>query len=304
MTNLRIVKQVMLGAILATLIPACATPPSPAGKAVDWAPARIAFPPTADLTARAAATTRPPLGKFSLRFYQKLKAHPAVASLAEVDIWDLRDHPRRYDVITIGPAPVRQFSGKMELLDQLAATHGLSKEKAQVLTNWVKSGGVVWIEFGVFIQGYEWIENDNVKLLPALPDLKSFTIFGFSTRSYAFEAVRRGAFAVELAVFSLRNEAEHEATADIKSLKLVQSDLKAIYTTIDGDPGKPLIREGDRVYATVAPLGQGKVVSTLPFDEWDAGTDGEKFRINLFEWLAGYPIPAFDPKLDVERQKD
>lgn len=48
-------------------------------------------------------------------------------------------------------------------------------------------------------------------------------------------------------------------------------------------------------------LGQGKIITTLPFDEWDAETDGEKYRINLFEWMAGYPIPSFAPRLHVEQ---
>ena len=204
MRNLWIVKPAMVAAVLAPLISGCV--PSYSEKGVDWAPSRIAFPPTTDLSARAqAARTKPPLGKFSLRFYQKLKARPTVAALAEVDVWELRHHPRRYDIITIGPVPIRQHSGRTELLDHLATSHGLTREKADVLTNWVRTGGVVWIEFGVFIQGHEWIEKDNVKMLPPLPSLKGFTVFGFPTRTYTFEALRRGAFAVEPAVFTFRN---------------------------------------------------------------------------------------------------
>ena len=304
MVHVSMMKQQALGLILTAGLSACGPTPT-LEKAVDWTPARIAFPPSADLSARVDAPGgRPVLGKYSLRFYQRLKAKPTVVALAEVDVWDLRHHPRRYDVITIGPVSIRQFRNKTELLDQLATTHGLSQEKAQVLTNWVRTGGVVWVELGVFIQGHEWIEKDNAKMLPPLPDLKGFTIFGLPTRTYTFEATRRGAFAIEPAVFTFRNEATHEAAADVKILKLVQSDLKTVYAIIDTDQAQPLVRESGRVYAAAVPFGQGKIISTLPFDEWGVETDGEKYRVNLFEWLAGYPIPTFDPKLDIERAKD
>jgi hypothetical protein len=290
--------------VLPLLITACASSPAPTERPLDWDPSRIAVSPTIDLAPQLrAGPARPPFGKFSLRFYQKLRAHPVIASLAEMDIWELRDHPRQYDIITIGPVSFRQYSGKKELLEQLATTHGLSKEKAEVLTNWVKTGGVVWVEFGIFIQGYEWIRS-GTRQVPSLPDLSGFTIFGLPTHTFAFEAKRTEAFAVEPVVFSFQNTAKHPATADITSLKLRQSDLKTVYPIINAGPGEPLVRDGDKVYATVVPLGEGRIISTLPFDRWDVESDGEKYRINLCEWLAGYPIPTFDPRVDVERLKD
>jgi hypothetical protein len=261
--------------------------------------------PTTDLAARVeTGRARPSAGKYSLRFYQKLKAKPSIAPLAEVDIWELRHHPRQYDIITVGPVTFRQYSGRGELLDQLAATHGLTKEKAAILTHWVKTGGVLWSEFGVFIQGHEWVQNGDSKRLPQLPDLKNFTILGLSTRSFVFEADRRGPFSIEKKVYTLKNEAQHISTADIKVLKLVQFDLEAIYPVIAVDRGTALVQEGGAAYATVTPFGQGKIVSTLPFDQWDAESDGEKLRINLKEWLAGYPVPVFEPILEIERARD
>jgi hypothetical protein len=233
-----------------------------------------------------------------------LKAKPSIGSLAEVDIWELRHHPQKYDIITVGPVSFRQYSGRKELLDHLATTHALTKEKAEVLTNWVKTGGVLWSEFGVLIQGHEWIRNGGMRQDPPLPDLDGFTILGLPTRSFVFEAERRGPFSIERKVYTFQNEARHASTADIKVLKLVQSDLTAIYPIVGADRSSPLVQERERVYATVAAFGDGKVVSTLPFDPWDVETDGEKLRINLTEWLAGHPIPAFDPTLDVERAKD
>ena len=267
-----------------------------------WDPARIAFPPGRGV-ARPVGGQRDG-GKFSLRFYEKLKAHARIAPLAAVDVWELRDHPRRYDVITIGPVPVSQYTGRKELLDDLAVTHGLTKEKADVFTNWVKTGGIVWIEYGVVVQGYEWTRGGARDAGPRDPDLAGFTMFGLPTHALVFEATRAGAFAVEPKTFAFRNEAQHPATVDIRSLRLIQSSPRTSYLIITGDPDDALVREGDTVYATVVGLGQGKIVSTLPFDSLDPATDGEKYRINLEEWLAGHPIPGFDPRLDVERLKD
>jgi hypothetical protein len=290
--------------LLALLISGCSSTPPPPEQALDWSPSQLALSPTVSLVPQIATDrSRPPLGKFSLRFYQKLKAHPVIAPLAEVDIWGLRDHPRQYDIITVGPASFREYSGRKELLDQLTTTHGLTKEKAEVLTDWLRTGGILWVEFGVFIQGYEWIRS-NAQKVPALPDLAGFTIFGLPTHCFVFEAERSGAFTIMPAVFSFHNEAQHPATADIRQLKLRQSDLKTIYPIINGEAGESLVRDGNKVYATVVPFGDGKIISTLPFDRWDAESDGEKYRINLLEWLAGYPIPAFDPRVDVERLKD
>ena len=294
----------VLAWVLPALIPACASSPPPAERPVNWAPSRIAISPTTNLSPQiGTGPTIPPLGKFSLRFYQKLRAHPVIVPLAGVDIWDLRDHPRRYDIITIGPVTLREYRGRKELLEQLAATHGLTREKAEVLTNWVKTGGVLWIEFGVFIQGYEWIRS-GTRSSPPLPDLAGFTMFGLPTHPFVFEAKRAEAFAIEATVFSFQNMAKHPATADITALKLRQSDLKTAYAIVDAGPGEPLVRDGDKVYATVAPLGEGRIISTLPFERWDVESDGEKYRINLLEWLAGFPIPTFNPRHDVDRTWD
>jgi len=294
-----------LGLIVAVVSGACAGSPPPPEQAVDWGPSRIAAVPATDLTPPVGADrSRPPLGKFSLRFYQKLRARPVVVPLAAVDVWELRHRPRQYDIITVGPVPLGQYSGRKELLDQLTTTHGLTKDKAAVLTSWVRTGGVVWIEFGVSIQGQEWIRSNDVKKIPPLPDLTGFTVFGLPTRTHVFEARRTGAFTIEPVVYAFRNEAQHPATADVKVLKLVQQDLKSGYPIVDAGQGEALVQEADRVYATVVALGQGKLVSALPFDRWDVESDGEKLRINLAEWLQGYPIPAFDPWLDVERVRD
>jgi hypothetical protein len=119
-----------------------------------------------------------------------------------------------------------------------------------------------------------------------------------------FEAERRGPFSIERKVYTFQNEARHATSADIKTLKLVQSDLTAIYPIVGADRSSPVVQERERVYATVAAFGDGKVVSTLPFDPWDPESDGEKLRINLTEWLAGNQIPVFDPSLDIQRSKD
>jgi hypothetical protein len=295
----------LLTLVAAAAISACGTPlPAPEPR-VEWVPSRITISPTADLTTRIeTGRSKPATGKYSPRFYQKLRAQPAIASLAQVDIWELRHHPRQYDIITIGPVSLRQYSGRRELLDHLATTHGLTKEKAEVLTNWVKTGGILWSEFGVFVQGYEWVQSGDVRQLPPLPDLKGFTIMGMPTSSFVFEADRRGPFAIERKVYPFQNEARHTGTADIKALKLVQSDLAAIYPVISPDRGAALIQEGANVYASVVPFGQGRILSMLPFDQWDPETDGEKLRINLREWLAGYPVPVFEPLLEVERTRD
>jgi hypothetical protein len=271
---------------------------------VDWRVSRLAVTPTTDLTAQlATAPGRPTRGKFSLRFYQRLRAHPVVASLAEVDVWELRNHPRRYDIITIGPVTISRYRDRTELLDQLVATERLTADKANVLLNWALTGGMIWVEFGVTIQGHEWVNRDT-RTLPPLPDLTGFTIFGLPTHTVTFEAKRTGRFTFEPAVFGIGNESKHPATADIKSLQLVQSDFKTAFVVLDAAPEGALVFDGTQVYATVVPFGQGRIVSTVPFDQWAVDTDGEKYRINLAEWLGGHPIPMFDPKLDVERSKD
>jgi hypothetical protein len=227
-----------------------------------------------------------------------------VAPLAAVDVWDLRDHPRRHDILTVGPVPVTDYDGSRELLDQLASTHGLTRDKAAVLTSWIRAGGVLWVEFGVFVQGHEWVRRSSGDRLRA-PDLSGFTVFGLPTRPVTFEARRAGAFAIEPVVAIVRNEPRHPATADIATLRVVQAELEAVYPVVEPvPPADALVRDGGRVYATIVPLGDGWIVSGVPFDASDPGSDGEKYRINLGEWLAGHPVPTFDPRLDVDRLKD
>lgn len=292
--------MVVIAAVLSTSCSHFAPVPE---RPVDWRESSLAVTPTTDFaTQLVSAQNRPARGKFSVQFYERLRARPAVAALAQVDVWELRRRPRRHDIITIGPTPIGRYSGRRELLDQLAATDGLSPDKAQVLLNWVRTGGVLWIEFGVTVQGHEWVNRD-ARTLPPLPDLTGFTMLGLPTHAITFEAKRTGPFTFEPTVFPLRNEASHPATADVKSLSLTQSNSKTAYLVLDAAPGQALILDGTSVYATVVPFERGKVISTIPFDQW-AAEDGEKFRINLFEWLAGYPIPTFDPTFDVDRNKD
>ena len=273
---------------------------------VDWRVSSLAVTPTTDLAAQlATAQGRPARGKFSLRFYQRLRAHPVVASLAEVDVWELRDHPRRYDIITIGPVTISRYraQARKDLLDQLVVTERLTADQANVLLNWALTGGVIWVEFGVTIQGHEWVNRDT-RTLPPQPDLAGFTIFGLPTHTVEFKAKSTGRLTFEPAVVRIGNESKHSATADVKSLQLVQSDFQTAFVVLDAAPEQVLVSDGTRVYATVVPFGRGRIVSTVPFDQWAVDTDGEKYRINLVEWLGGYPIPVFDPKLDVERSKD
>jgi hypothetical protein len=265
-----------------------------------WEPSRSALEPGLDPLGRMrAGRASSPTRKFSLRFYQNLRAQLRIAPLVEVDIWDLRFYPRRYDIITLGPVSIRQFSGRKELLENLATTHGMTKDKAQILINWVKSGGMVWIEYGVFVQRYELIQQEERAII-TLPDLTGFTIFGLPTRAFIFEAQVHGTVAVEPRLYSFRNEAQHEVSADIHRVQLLQSDVQTLYPIIDSTEGE-LIREQDNVYARVVNFGEGKIISTVPFETWDVEADGEKFRINLLEWLGGFPVPIFAPVVEVER---
>lgn len=289
--------------ILAGLAAGCtASPPPPPDRPVDWRPSRLGAAPVLAVGARP-DPARPPLGKFPPAFYHKLRATGAITPLAQVDVWDLRYHPRRHAVITVGPVSLREWSGRSELLDHLGATHGLTPDKAVILTNWVRSGGVIWVEFGVFQQGHEWIRNPEQEL-PPLPTLQGFTIFGLPTRPLVFEARRTTALTIEPVVFTITNEASHAVSGDIKVLRLVQADLRTVYAVVTGDDAAPLIAQGNRVYASVVPFGAGKIVSGVPFEAWDPETDGEKYRVNLREWLAGHPVPTFDPRLEVDRGKD
>lgn len=295
------------GVTVALLTAACtASPPAPPPyePVVDWTPSRVGVAPSGDPSQRVRTVeARPPLGKFSLRFYERLRARPVVAPLGAVDVWELRHHPRQVDIVTVGAVPVRQWSGRAELLDHLATTDGLTRDKAEVLVNWVRSGGVLWVEFGVFLQGHEWVRG-GPRRLPPLPDLAGFTILGLPTQTAVFEAKRTGAFTIEPVVVTTTNQAQHPATADVRTLKLVQADLRTVYAVIRTEQAEVLVREGDRVYASAVSLGRGRIVTTLPFDPWDAESDGEKYRINLREWLAGHPVPVFDPRLDVDRSRD
>lgn len=275
----------------------------PRAGAPSWEPSRLTLAPGLDsLGYTRVGQPGLPRKKFSLRFYQKLRSHLTIAPLADVDIWDLRFHPRRYDIITIGPLSVRQFSGRKELLEDLAAPYGVSREKAQVLTNWVKSGGIVWIEFGVFIQRYEVLQQEEGEP-SSLPNLTGFTIFGLPTRAFVFAAQRRDSVTFLPRTYSFHNEARHEVSADIQRVQLVQSDVQTVYPIIDSAEGE-LIRERGNVYARVVNFGEGKIVSMVPFDDADVDADGEKFRLNLREWLAGFPVPSFEPTMDINRAGD
>jgi len=208
-----------------------------------------------------------------------------VAPLSTIDIERLQKGLDEYDVITVGPSSLRDYKGQQELLDHLAELYRFSRRQQNILREWLKHGGVLWVEFGISVQGYEWIRNRKA-YDPPLPSLRGFTIFGYPTKPILLSGKKRKPFTVDPVRYSFRDKSRHPATTRSEHLAVTESALKTIYPIINSGR-ESLVTDGKRVYASLVRYGDGSIVSTLPFDAGDPGSDNESFKLSVLERLFG-----------------
>ncbi|NWF98256.1 MAG: hypothetical protein HXY52_04885 [Nitrospirae bacterium] len=228
-------------------------------------------------------------GKYPPEFYTRIKHEWTAETLKSADIWKLRNDKNIYDFLYTTPLWIGDLQlTQNDLLKNIVYSSNISEEQFNVLENWIKQGGILWIESAIFISSYDYnLNNFNEKKIKDITDrLSVMTIFGNKVHVRTSYAKRIDEFNTEklsMVISPEQNIIKRIMLLDrqIDKLLLEQTDYVGIYITLDGEP---LIKSGDSVYASYINYGKGKIITIVPFDFKNVHYDGELLRLNLILW--------------------
>jgi hypothetical protein len=228
-------------------------------------------------------------GKYPPEFYSTIRQRWNAEALQTADIWKLRYDQQRYDVIYTNPLWIGDLSlGEGDYLKNIVYSHNLSEEQFKVLENWIKEGGIFWIESAVFISSYDYNLNNfsDSKLNKLIEKIKTMTLFGHKLHVSTSMAKRIDEFNTEklsMIISPDENLIKHVEVLDkqINNLLLEQTDYVGIYITLDGEP---IVKSGDKIYASYINYGKGKIITLVPFGFKNVHYDGEMLRLDLLLW--------------------
>jgi hypothetical protein len=227
------------------------------------------------------------MGKFPPEFYSGIKYRWSAEYITFVDFWKLRHNQNLYDVIYITPLWIGDMSLKdADLLKDIAFSYNISDEQLKILDNWIRGGGILWIESAIYISSYDYNLNKlNDEKVKELADrLGSMTLLGNKLNVFTLTARKIDEFNVEklsLEVTPDKSEEIGKINRDVNRLLLEQPDYIGIYFTVEGNP---TIKSGDVVYASYKVYGKGKIITLVPFNFKNVQYDGEIFRLDLLSW--------------------
>jgi hypothetical protein len=232
-------------------------------------------------------------GKYSPEFYARFPRTWKAESIRNVDFWKLRDNPSLYDVIYVTPLWVGDLkTSRKDLLSSLAYSLNIPGEQVEILREWIRRGGVLWMESVFYSSSYDYrFKTCGEERINGLArSLGAMSLFGRGLNVFPMRAKITDAFTVEKLSHEIRYHGSAKAgsvepiNAVVRSLLLEQTDYLCLYVTVDGIP---VIRDGNRILASYVDVGRGKVLTLAPFDFRNAYYDGELFRLTLLTWALG-----------------
>lgn len=226
-------------------------------------------------------------GKFPPEFYSSIKIKFEAQNIKNVDYWNLRNNNHLYDIIYIQPIWIGEYIFKEnDYIYNIAHSFNISKEQINILENWIKEGGTLWLESALFISSYDFKFNNfnDEKLKEFIQKLKSLTLFGNKINVIPFIAKKIDEFNTEKLLIEITPEKDYlldDMRNDINKLLLEQNDYVGLYITVVGNP---LIKSEENIFASYVEHGKGKIITIAPFDFKNVYYDGEIFRIHLLSW--------------------
>lgn len=203
-------------------------------------------------------------GHFSLEFYKKHKLSLNAKRVDRVNYSDLEKNFNSIDIIYTKKIWVNQYKQHSnELFVNLCDSYRLSYRQQNILKQWIKNGGIFWIENGLYGIG------DDFDILPK--KTKDLKFLDFNVSEYIFDTSKEIVFDDIQRVKQLEN---------IKSLKMKVTDKKQINFIIDGSV---LISSDTKKLLCLNRYGKGKILSMLPFEFTDLNKDGELLRWKLLD---------------------
>ncbi len=228
-------------------------------------------------------------GKFSDSFYESLNLVYNAADIKEVNFWRLQKNPKMVDFIYVRPLWIKEYRKVgNDLFENIAYSYNISKGEQQILKEWIKQGGKLWIEFGTYSTKYDVFNRYGEISTKRIAKLirQSFLgvkLFHKEVKSFIFRSKNLDPINYLPSSQSFTIDRRKSLFKDIKRLKLNLNNYMENYIVAQG---KALVvdRKG-RVLVSEIEYGKGSVVTLLPFEFSDVYYDGERLRWELLFYL-------------------
>ncbi len=211
-------------------------------------------------------------GHFSPEFYAKHKSDLRTSSLDKVDIWSLQLAPKLLDVIYIKAIWIEDYKDVSDdLFVNICYTYNLSDGQQEILKEWIRQGGMFWVENGVYSTGSEIGPERR------LSQKQRFLGREVSSAHYKLSDT----VSKESIIYD-----QLDTTASFDNIRSLQLDLKRASQTFFIIEGEDHIKDSaGQTMLSIAKYGKGDIVSMLPFESYDAYRDGEMLRWQLLKTL-------------------
>ncbi len=229
-------------------------------------------------------------GKFPKDFYSKITLVYNANNIKEVDFWKLEKSPKSLDFIYIEPMWIKEYRKLTgDLFANIAYSLNISAKEQEILRDWVKQGGVLWVEFGLFSTRYDIFNKEGEISAKAIQRSlnKAFAGMKFWQKPlyrYVFKAKKMDLINYMPTTKSFIVDENASIIKGIKRLKVVIDNFMEEYAIVDGK--SLLVDSANRPLVTLVRYGKGYVVSLLPFEYSDVYYDGELLRWKLLFYLA------------------
>ncbi len=228
-------------------------------------------------------------GKFNPKFYQSINLTYNAKSIEDVNFWRLQKEPQSLDFIYIRPLWIKEYKRvSRDLFKNIAYSLNISAKEQEILRSWVKQGGVLWVEFGLFSTRYDIFNREGEIAAWRIRKNLYRAVGGMRflhkpVTPYLFQAKKIDLINYMPSTKSFIIDQKASLIKGIKRLKLVIYNFMEIYPLIEGK--KLIVDTRGRPLVTLLPYGRGYIVSLLPFEYSDVYYDGELLRWKLLLYL-------------------
>jgi hypothetical protein len=206
-------------------------------------------------------------GHYSPDFYKKHSYSFKSKRMDKVDYWALEKDFKSMDIIYTKPIWVNQYKQySNDIFENICYSHKLSDEKQLILKNWIKNGGVLWVENGLYVIG------NGLDNIPKLDENLKFLDFNVS--KYTFTNSDN----IKEIVFN--NIETIDELKDIKSIQMNLDKKQQINFILDG---ATMISSPLGTIVSLSVYDKGKIISMLPFEFSSLHEDGELLRWKLLD---------------------
>ncbi len=228
-------------------------------------------------------------GKFSQEFYEGVNIFYSAQNIKDVNYWELEKEPKRLDFIYVLPVWIKEYKNvSKDLFENIAYSYNLSQKEQSILKNWIKQGGILWVEGGVYSTRYDMFTKSGdiaySKIYRLVKNsLKDKHFLNYPIKTYLYKSGKLDFINYLPRSVEFETVAKNSFFKDIKRLKLNLENYLENYFVIKTNPvlttpkGDPLV--------SINRYGRGYITTLLPFEYEDLYYDGELLRWRLLYYL-------------------